>query len=331
MKEKVTVYDIASKLGISPSTVSRALNNSSLVEDEKRKLILRAAEGMAYEKRTIRKQRGRAIINIRLLLPAVKYDYIHFFYDVSDLIKGIEDGFGDTRINIIASINDGDPGVFNSKKLGVIDGCIFAFTEPSSLLEALLKEREIPFILLNREARKNSFVKVDSGKSMGFLADEMWKRRGNRMRPCYIGFSPLKQVSRLREKAVIRACAERDIPVRPGDILYVESFADVRKEVMDRIISSRYNAVLCFNDILAISLYQEAVRRRISIPADFSLSGFDNSPIQEMLDRRIDTVEFSVRRLGHEAGLWLHQWIIEKKHVPVRKSIEGPYVKGETI
>ena len=69
MPKRVTVYDIAKKLDISPSTVSRVLNNSNLISNERARQIHKIAEEMGYRPRAIKKQVNRAILNIHLFLP----------------------------------------------------------------------------------------------------------------------------------------------------------------------------------------------------------------------------------------------------------------------
>jgi LacI family transcriptional regulator len=331
MKNRITVYDIARKLDISPSTVSRVLNNSSLIGEEKRQLILAAAEELGYQKRQIRKQGCRAIINIRLFLPPTKYDYIHLFYDVAELIDGIQQGFGSTKVNIIISINDGDLQLFDSKKIGDIDGCIFAFTMPSPEMETLLEERTIPYILLNRQEPENNYLVVDSLLGMKCLVEAMWRKHADDFRPCYIGFSPLGMVTRLREEGVRNTCALHGKELLAADVFNIDQIKELQGPVLDAILERKYNCVLCFNDLLAVSVYQSALHRGIAIPQAFSLSGFDNSPMLQLLDQRIDTIEFSIHSLGTEAGLWLRAWIIDRDFKPIQKKLEGTYMKGETI
>jgi LacI family transcriptional regulator len=328
---KTTVYSIAKELGISPSTVSRVLNNSSLISDTKRALILSTAERLNYQKRHIKRQGLRAIITIRLFLPAAKYSYIHLFYDVADLIDGVNSGFGETKINIITSINDGDLSLFDSKKLGDIDGCIFAFTVPSAELEGRLKERDIPFVLLNRESPENNYVMVDGFGGMGKLVDALYSKRGKALKPCYIGFAPLPGVSKRREDGFVAACRTKSIPVGSDDLYVIETIAELTDTVLAEIARKGYNALVCFNDLVAISVYQTASHRCISIPADFSLTGFDNSPILDLMDQRIDTIEFSLQRLGREAGAWLRCRTIERGTQTLQKNLEGEYIPGETI
>ncbi len=332
MAKKVTVYDIAKALDISPSTVSRVLNNSSLISEEKRELILRTAEEMHYEKRSIKKQKGRAIITIRLFLPRAKFSYIHLFYDVAELLEGVQQGFGETRVNIITSLNDGDLSLFDSKKLGDIDGCIFAFTKPSEQMEELLEDRGVPFLMLNRSNPEHNYVLVDNLSGMDKLVGAMYEKRKADLKPCFIGFSQLPSVSALREQGVVEACQRRHIPFDPQvDIIMVDSLTELNSKVIPALKERSYNAVLCFNDLMAVSLYQAALHQNWQVPHRFSLCGFDNSPMLQLMDQRIDTIEFSLRRLGMEAGLWLSSRIIDRSQAPIQKALEGTYIVGETI
>ncbi len=61
------------------------------------------------------------------------------------------------------------------------------FTEPSAALETLLEEREIPFILLNRERPENNYVMIDSIGGMEKLVDAAWEKYGSKLRPCFFG------------------------------------------------------------------------------------------------------------------------------------------------
>lgn len=332
MTKRVTLYDISKRLGLSPSTVSRGLNNSSLITTENKELILRTAEEMGYQKRSIKRQKGRAIINIRLYLPKTQFSYIHLFYDVAELIDGIQQGFGETRVNIITSLNDGDLSFFDFKKLGDIDGCIFAFTEPSKDLEGILESREVPFILLNRFNSGHNYVLVDSLVGMDALVGAMYKKRGVDLNPCYVGFSKLPLVSGLRELGVSRACEARNIPFnRERDVIMVDSLEELRMNVIPAIVERSYNGVFCFNDLMAVSLYQAVLRRNWHVPDLFSLTGFDNSPMLELMDQKIDTIEFSLLKLGKEAGMWLCARIINRSDEMIQKALHGDYIAGDTI
>lgn len=328
-KKRVTVYDIANKLEISPSTVSRVLNNSLLVKDETRRKILRQAEELGYRKRRIRKQRKRAILNIFLFLPLLPSRQYHLFYDPVTLISNIESGFEDIRTNIICGIN-GDTQYFENKKFGDIDGCIFAFTDPNSRLLERIQEAHIPFILLNRSHDRYSYIAGDNAAGMELLLRKMAEKK-KALKPCYLGFRPVSAVSEERRKGFLQACESLGIEGNRKNCCELSSLADIDDGLIGRILDEGYNGICAFNDVVAVYFYQACMHRGIPIPRQFSLSGYDNSPVRMLLDKKIDTIELGSEALGFSAGEWLRQQIIERRSDVLQKRLKGAYLKGDSL
>ena len=191
MGKRVTVYDIADELKISPSTVSRVLNRSTLISDERSEEILKTAERLGYQKRSIKKHVSRAILNIHLFLPHADSHITHFFYNISELIESVQEGFGDVRLNFVTRVNDGNLDFLEKKKTGQIDGCIFAFNKPKGPLVRELKSRDIPFILLNRKGRSGSYICYDVCEGITIMADKLCTLKGKELNPCFVGFRGL--------------------------------------------------------------------------------------------------------------------------------------------
>ncbi|MFP4373613.1 MAG: LacI family DNA-binding transcriptional regulator [Spirochaetaceae bacterium] len=330
MARRVTVYDIAKRLDISPSTVSRVLNKSALIGSEKRELILRTAEEMGYEKRNIRRHGARSILNIALFLPHASMAYQHLFYDAAELIASIERGFTDVRINILTSLNAEDSIVFTHKKLGDIDGCIFAFTEPDGGLAEAIAERDIPAVVLNRIEEERDFVTCDNHLGMHRLLEHLSACRDD-ARPCYIGFTPAVPVTTYREEGFRSACVSLDRSCRSGAVRRIDTLDQIDEGFVRSIVADGYNAVMCFNDFVAVYFYQAALAAGLRIPEDLALTGFDNSPVRRLAVKRIDTITLSTGRLGEEAGRWLRSRIIDKSTDRLGLSVEGELIEGETV
>ncbi|MBN2627588.1 MAG: LacI family DNA-binding transcriptional regulator [Spirochaetales bacterium] len=329
MGEKVTLYDIASELDISASTVSRVLNGSALISDEKSLLIRETADRMGYVPRTVKKQKNRAILNIHLFLPPSRESFVHLFYDVAQLLDGIKEGFGDVSINISTRVNDGDTSFLSKKKTGAVDGCLFAFTTIPPSLKKQLEKREIPYIHLNR-AEEPAYVLYDNEKAMDKLVGALYGKYRKDLRIAYLGYSPLPTVDEERWKGVSNACRRRNILLTDEDRFALEDLSGIGG-ILDLILERGYNGVIAFNDMVAMALYHQSHKRGLSLPEEFSLTGMDNSPVQLILSDHIDTVAFSVSRLGREAGQWLYSRIIEKSDTPCRLVLEGDYIKGDTL
>jgi len=329
--QKVTVYDIARELGISPSTVSRVLNNSSLISDERSRQIRECAEKMGYTKRVIKKHGSRVILNIHLFLPKTDNQMTHFFYNISELIDSIQEGFGDVRLNFITRVNDGNLEFLERKKTGHIDGCVFAFTVPSPRLQKELKERAIPYILLNRQVKQGSFIGYDIPDGIRLLSKKLYEAGGQDLRPCFLGFGRLPEVSNERYAAAVESFGELGVHFGPDCVLTLDSFEDVPGKGVDWVLEQGFNGVLAFNDLVALSFLQTLLARGISVPGQIRLTGFDNSPIQSLLDRRIDTISLSIPELGRIAGEWLKGNIIDRENRVLREILPVEYISGQTV
>ena len=329
--KRTTVYDVAKALSISTSTVSRVLNNSILIGEEKRNLILATARRLGYQKRPIKKQQFRAILNIKLFLPTHRQVYSHLFYNAADLIAGLYDGFGDVKVNLITKLVGLEDDLFRSKKLGDIDGCVFAFSEPEDAVYRRISERGIPIVELNRINEARNYVSCDNALGMATLLAEAVKRKKKPLKPCYLGFSQIPAIDFQRRKGFLEAAKNLGLGSGVKDAFTIGALSEIDAAFLAKLKKKGYNAVFCFNDVLAVYVYQAALSEGRRIPEDFSLTGFDDSPVLDLVSRRIDTINLSVRLLGKEAGFWLRERIIDRKETELKRLIAGDYVPGVTI
>lgn len=336
-RKRVTVYDIAEHLDISPSTVSRVLNKSALISSERSKEILQVAKELGYTPRAVKKHASRAVLNIYLFLPPTDSHITHFFYNISELIESIHEGFQGVRLNISTRINDGNLDFLGVKKTGHIDGCIFAFTTPCESLAQALQKREVPLVLLNRKSEDISCLYYDTHQGMSLMAEKVYTRLGDKIRPCYVGFSELGELSHDRFLGIKeffenqRNDAVASIAFDSSHTYEIAQFAEISSHVAPWILKNKFNAVLAFNDYIAIGLYTALMNQGVRIPEDISLTGFDNSPILALLDKKIDTCNLSVYELGKRAGEWLYQVIVKKEGGLLHEKLSVQYVEGETL
>lgn len=335
-KKRVTIHDIAQACGVSSSTVSRALNHSVLVGDEVRTRVMENAQRLGYHKRDIRKQHSRAILNIVLFLPETPSKDINLFYDVSEFVKGLNKGFAEVKANVILRINQSDDKGFHNKKLGDVDGCVFAFTMPKATLVRTITERGIPLLLVNRSITRHDYVVYDSVQAMGSLVEKVIaknRRRGHSdVHICYVGFPPVAAINEERKRAVARACTRFGLPFDiDSDVYDVPSLTDITIDFIHTLKGRGYDAIICFNDFVAMQLYIAGTRFGYAFPGDFSLTGYDDSPALELLDRKIDTISFDVKELGFESAKVLKKRIIGRHKEPIHISLKGKYRMGETI
>jgi LacI family transcriptional regulator len=326
-QKKITVYDISKEIGLSPSTVSRVLNNSTLVGEETRKRVLESAERLGYRKRKIRRHHNRAVLNIRLFLPVTPSPKHQLFYDTAELIRSIEEGFGGVRVNIIVSAGQ---YLLQHKKGGGIDGCIFAFCHPPDELLLEIERWGIPSIYIDREPETGNFIAVDNEAAMDDLLSRVVDA-GSLKRVLYLGYLPVRDVSELRKQAIGKAVRKRGMDFNASNWMDLKSLDDLTEAELAELIKGGFSPIMCFNDMLAVYVYQLALKAGYSVPENFSLTGFGNSPVGELTLKKIDTVNLSVKEMGVEAGQWLKKRIIDKDEKPIRKKIAVTVIPGNTV
>jgi LacI family transcriptional regulator len=329
--KKVTVYDIATEMGISVSTVSRVLNNSRLISDERSREIQTVAKRLGYTKRTIRKQGNRAILNIKLFLPAHKHVYTHLFYNPAELIDGLYEGFSDVKVNIITNLINRSDRIFQNKKVGDIDGCVFAFCDPDDETYGMIEKRGIPLLVLNRIDEKRNFISCDNRLGMETLLQKIVETRKGPLRVFYIGYTQVPVINSMRKEGIFLAAKKAGIPFSSKDVREFGSIQAITGEFLRSLKNRKYNVLMCYNDLVASYVYNLAMAERLSFPRDFSLTGFDNSPILNIIPQRIATINLSVGQLGVEAGKWLRKRIIDRDPDGVQEFLEGEFVPGTTI
>jgi LacI family transcriptional regulator len=329
--KRVTVYDIAEALDLSPSTVSRSLNGSSLISPETRKRVMSVADGLGYRKRAVRRQRSRAILNIKLIIPGFSERYRSLFYDPADLVRGIREGAEEVRFNLLLDLNDDDLAFFDHKKGGDLDGVICAFSRPPAEILETLAERDVPVLTLHRQVEGGDYVDGDNRRGMYDLVQRLHERFGSGLQPAFLGFSRADEVSSARRLAVAAACGERGVGLLEENCLEVDGIESVTPELVQGLVDNGVNALLTYNDLIGAAALRAAQLAGIPVPKQLALTGFDNSPIRSLLPQPLDTINLPVYEFGVAAGQWIVARVIERSEEPVRQTIAGEYLAGATI
>ena len=325
---KVTIYDIAKEAQTSPSTVSRVLNSSSLISDEKSNKILEAAKKLGYKKRSIRKQRGRAVLSIKLVLGRLKDKKLPLFYSVPDLIQGIQDGVPDNKLNIICETTTDADQLFANKKSGHTDAVIFAFTNVPKKTLKHLEENSIPSLILNRAPLGHDFIAFNNEEGMYELVKSALESK-KKLSPCFLEINPKHEVTIERRKGFERACSE--FKINKPHIETIEEIGSISNDTITALKDKGIDCVIAMNDIIASKFMIHALDAGLHVPGDFLLTGFDGSSFSNMLPKKLDTISLEVHELGQKSGEWINRRVISREDEKFQIRINGKRVKGNTI
>ena len=324
-----TIDDIARELGISSATVSRALNGSRLVGVEVREKVAEVAKKLGYEKRSIRRHRGRGILSVKLVLPRHAEPERALFYDFAALIEGLRRGFTLCGLNLLCEINSPDFEPYPHKKGGDIDAFVFAFQRPSQQTLKSLRDHGTPFVVLNRSIPGLPCVASDHAAGMLDLLDHL-RSVMSEIRPRFVSIEGLGQIHEERLDGFVQACRRRDVAFdREKDTV---AFSDIASIQSDKVAAAAKgaNVLICVNDIVGTVVLTELDRLGISVPNEIAVTGFDDSPVRRLSRPLLTTVSLPVEELARYAATRLQAEIIEIEAPAALLRVVGHLVPGES-
>lgn len=324
-----TITDIARELDISTATVSRALNQSRLVTPELAVRINEAAGKLGYKKRIIRRHSGRAILNIKLILPYHQEPERSLFYDLAALIEGIQLGFKNCGINLLCETNSPKFEPYPHKKGGDTNAFIFAFNRPSASTFRQLKEVGTPYVILNRDIVGIPCVASENAIGMEKLAAHLVSRRTD-LKPAYVSIKGLGQIDTERLDGFAVACAGESVTFnKETDIRYFDGISSITAEEISAL-AGKYNALVCVNDIVGTVVLSELDRLGVAVPSQVSVTGFDDSPVRRLSRPLLTTVSMPMHELARVAASRLESQIISNRPPADSVRVAGSLVIGES-
>lgn len=335
----VSLKDLALELGISISTVSRALKGDKVISEEVRERVKRLARERNYRPNpfamSLLKSTPRII---GIIVP----DIVTHFY--SSIISGINDLARENNYSVIISssseqyevekrsIND----LVNIRVEGII-ACLSQETADYRHFEAL-KEQNIPLVFFDRVCLKESFSSVvaDNADSAQ-QATEHLLNTGSR-RVAFIGGSNHLEVVRARKHGYLQALRERNLPidrelVRCTRIGYEEGYKNTCELLA---LPVPPDAILSMTDSMAFGAMKAIRERGLRIPEDISLIGYTDELHANYVAPALTAVEHQTYKIGKMAcQLLLKQLSGEKKPeqviVPALLNVRDSSVKRREV
>ncbi len=328
----VTIKDVAREAGVSVGTASQALRGSAVVRETTRRRVLAVAARLRYQPSAL--ARGlvtRRTHTVGLLISDIANP---FFIRA---VRAVEDVAQENGYNVILCNTDEAPAketqylrVLMEKR---VDGIILATTAASRRAVREIQWRHIPLVLFDRELAgvATHVVKVD-GILGGRLATEHLLALGHRRIAIIHG--PLDRstgVERLEGyRATLRAAGLRPDPLltREGDFKQ-ESGYRWAQALLD--LTPPPTALFCTNNLMTVGALQALLERKVRIPDELSLVGYDDMEWWTLTHPPLTTVGQPVYDLGREAmRLLLTQIGREKGRRPQRIVLKPELILRES-
>jgi DNA-binding LacI/PurR family transcriptional regulator len=292
--------EVATKVGVSEATVSRVLNGKAGVSDATREAVLTALDVLGYERPTqLRGERARLI---GLVLPELQNP---IFPALAEVIGGALAQRGFTPVLCTRTAGGLSEADYVSMLLDQhASGLVFA---GGNCAEAdaphdhyrLLHSRGIPVVLLNAAIEQLDFPRVSTddvnaaGQSYRHLASLGHQRIG-------LVVGPEDHVPSRRKVAGFTEHADRSgAGVAPVE--HALFSLEGGQAATSRILRHGVTGIICGSDVLALGAIRAVRRAGLSVPADVSVVGFDDSAWLNCTDPPLTTIRQPIESMGKAA------------------------------
>lgn len=292
-----TINDIAARLGISKSTVSKALNHATDISDDMRKKILETAVEMGYVNKRLQKREQK----ICILIANMDYDTPNQFGH--DIVLGFQqmaepEGFTVDIVPLTKETQQMTPyGVFMMEH-----GYQAAFVLGFSLLDPWIQEfpaTHIPTVLYDNYIKNNPCVaSIGCDSQEGFdLAVRHLVKQGHKKIGLISG--PLDSyILKARYNAYLNAMDKYGLEVNENYIGLGYYVSESTRTYIPKLLDQGVTAILFSHDVRAISALTECHDRDVSVPDDLSIIGFDDLPMAAYTQPPLTTIRQDRIALG---------------------------------
>jgi LacI family transcriptional regulator len=303
--EKATIHDIAKKLNITASTVSRALKDHPRISAETKKAVLKAAQKLNYQPNHIAAalRNGRSNI-IGIIVPTADRSFF------SSVIRGIEEIANKSRYNVMIcqTYDNFEKEVATVEALlnARVDGIIASHGKETENFDHFLKvkERGIPLILFDRSNDELEVSHVVIDDFLGaYKATEHLIQQGCRR---IAHFTSVRKISIFKERLRGYREALQDNGIEFNELLIVESNLQLEdgRNGMEKLLKLKQppDGVFSSSALGVMGAMQVLKERNIRIPQQVALVGFSAETFMSFTEPSLTTVDQHSMRIGNAAA-----------------------------
>lgn len=304
--KRVTIQDIADKMKISKSTVSKAISGATDISEETRESIMRCAVEMGYHispERLLRKK------NVAVLVFGIHYGTSNQFgYEI---IAGVQAAAVENNVGInIISVTEDQMNTGNYDHL-VIDkgyeGLFFVGFRPHIDFIERNKGHNLPMVVLDNYIENPLVARVGCDNVDGISQIVRYLYRKGHRKIGFIGGEPDSIVTIERRNAFLNNLADLGLTAPSGVVKFGHFSGKGIKKITLDIAKEGVTAIVCISDVIASTAIKELIKAGYRVPQDISVTGYDNLPVSENCNPPITTVNQNRIHIGKAAFFTMQQ------------------------
>lgn len=326
-----TIKDIAAIAGVSPATVSLALNGSSLVADETAKYIKKLAKEHEYRSNAIARRLSKGCSEVvTLFILGDREDKAGWLLSstwiyVSPILKGAGLTLSGLNYNLQFEVLTGNEAdnlkrIMNTVNENSADGIlIFAHDEIGCSLWQEIEKADLPIVFINANISSGlSSVVIDDYQGAQDVVSYLLNLGHKKIAHISGPYNSINAKERLN--GYLDTLKKAGIDSRPEYILEGDWRINSGYELMNKLLELNESptAVFCANDHMAIGAMKALHNNGISIPMNMSLIGFDDSEVVEAVSPPLTSVRQPLEEIGRIAAEEIIRYIQNKSDKTVR-------------
>lgn len=304
MNKPATIKDIARQLNISISTVSRAMRNAPDVNADTKRAVMALSEELNYQPNKLALSlKQKQTHNIGVIVPNL--DYV-----LATMVKGIDEVALEAGYTVMVCQSNESFGreIVNTRRLldSLVDGFIISVSSETKVFDHFRKiqEKQMPMVVFDRVTPflKAPSVRIDNEEG-GFIATEHLLEQGYKRIAILAGPKNLG-ISNERLNGYLKALKKYKIKQDNDLIINCDFNQDYAYIATKELLSmkKRPDAIFTISDRMAIGAMLAIKEKKLRMPADIGLVGFNNEPVTNLVTPGISSIEQPAFELGKIAA-----------------------------
>lgn len=304
-KKKITIKDIANVLGITPSAVSKALNDHPRISKETKRAVKQIAENLNYQPNHLASalRKGKSNL-VGVIVPRANSNFF------SSVLENIEKILNKEGYNVIISQSNES----YKKECQSIDTLLF--TQVDGIIASLanetvnfsqfekIKTKGIPLILFDRGDNDIGvdYIGIDDYDTSHMVVEHLVKQNCKRI--AHIGGYRHTRIFKNRILGFIDALQKHKLPYEEDLIIEGKLNLQHGRDGMTQLLKlpNPPDAVYAASDYAALGALQVMQENNIKVPNDITLVGFSNEPFTSFMQPSISTVNQHSGEIGKIAA-----------------------------
>ena len=325
----VTIKDVAKAAGVSPSTVTRVIQNKSTISDETKKRVRKAMKELNYHPNL----NARSLVSsytqvIGLVLP----DDSDVFYQnpfFPSVLRGIAQVASENHYAIQIATGKDEKERLNAISQMVygkrVDGLIFLYAQENDPLVQLVAEEQFPFLILGKSLSPFIPLVDNDNIQAGFDATEYFIKKGC-SRIAFIGGTKKLFVTQDRLKGYEQALQEHNLPLDSNLTYFATEFLEDNGYRFSRLLfkhNPNIDAIITIDSLLAAGVCDYIAKHQLDVP----VLSFDSVNPKLNLAAYVDINSLELGRVSFETILQIIDDAKNNKQICYRQLIAHKIVE----